>query len=139
LAKEPNAKFLFAGGGKYLGRTKAAVPNDKVAILGQIDPEDVVEVMHLLDVLMIPSRNEGLPLVLLEALASGVTVVASKVGGIPEVLSGDYLVESGDDFVERFSRKVVSMLYNDSRCVLEDRFDWDFIREQERQVYRAIS
>lgn len=138
LAKEPDVKFLFAGDGKYLERIKSAVPNDKVAVLGQIDTEDIVEVMHLLDVLMIPSRNEGLPLVLLEALVSGVSVVASKVGGIPEVLPGDYLVDPGHDFVERFSKKVVSILRDDSRCVLEDRFDWEFIRAQERQVYRAI-
>ena len=138
LAKEPNAKFLFAGDGKHLGNIKSSVPNDKVVVLGKIDPEDIVEVMSLLDVLMIPSRNEGLPLVLLEALASGASVVASKVGGIPEVLSGDYLVDPGHDFVERFSRKVVSVLCDDSQSELDDRLDWEFIRAQERQVYQVI-
>jgi glycosyltransferase involved in cell wall biosynthesis len=42
------------------------------------------------DIFAMPSRFEGLPLVLLEALAVGVPVIATSVGGIPEVLDGDY-------------------------------------------------
>ena len=47
--------------------------------------------MNAADVLALPSRNEGVPNVILEAFASGLSVVASRVGGIPEVLDRDFL------------------------------------------------
>ena len=55
------------------------------------------ELMAAFDVLALPSRTEGTPMVLFEATAVGVPVVASAVGGVPEVLGeGFNLVPAGD-------------------------------------------
>jgi glycosyltransferase involved in cell wall biosynthesis len=48
--------------------------------------DDIAGVMRDLDVLVIPSKQEGMPRVLLEAFSAGVPVVAFPVGGIPEVI-----------------------------------------------------
>jgi glycosyltransferase involved in cell wall biosynthesis len=48
--------------------------------------DDIASVMRDLDVLVIPSKQEGMPRVLLEAFSAGVPVVAFPVGGIPEVI-----------------------------------------------------
>ena len=48
--------------------------------------EDVASVMRDLDILVIPSKQEGMPRILLEAFSAGVPVVAFPVGGIPEVI-----------------------------------------------------
>lgn len=58
-----------------------------VRFMGDMPQEDVACWMNAANVLCLPSRNEGMPTVMAEALASGCPVVASRVGGIPEVVS----------------------------------------------------
>ena len=67
---------------------------ERVVLAGFRD--DVPEILRSIDVLCLPSVSEGMPLILIEALAAQVAIVASSVGGIPEMLrraGGGCLVE----------------------------------------------
>jgi glycosyltransferase involved in cell wall biosynthesis len=59
---------------------------DKVRFLGALDRNQVAEWMNAADVLCLPSESEGCPNVVLEALSCGCPVVATAVGGVPELV-----------------------------------------------------
>jgi len=82
----PESRFIVAGDGSLSGelQSQAADLGDRFRFLGLRD--DVPDLMAAMDVCVVPSVNEGMGRVLLEASAAGVPVVASKVGGIPEIL-----------------------------------------------------
>lgn len=62
-----------------------------VRFVGRKSPAEVARFMQAADVLCVPSQLEGVPNVILEAFASGLRAVATRVGGIPEVLDQDFL------------------------------------------------
>jgi glycosyltransferase involved in cell wall biosynthesis len=83
--------FLVAGTGPsledFLRQSHEMVADGRLEYLGEAD--DSTSFLGDVNVLVIPSRNEGLPYVLLEAMAAGCAVVAYAVGGIPEVIGDD--------------------------------------------------
>lgn len=96
----PDAKLLILGGGTLQSQVEAASRglNDSVTITGFI--QDPRAALANADLYCHISRQEGLPTALLEAMSLGRCVVASRVGGIPEVLDGSngllVQLETGD-------------------------------------------
>src|SRR5262249_12890806 len=87
-AARPGARLIVVGDGKARAAAEAALKplGDAVLFVG---PRPLVEIplwMAACDVLTLPSHHEGTPNVLLEALACGRRVVATRVGGIPDVV-----------------------------------------------------
>ncbi|MGO0123314.1 glycosyltransferase family 4 protein [Desulfothermobacter acidiphilus] len=72
---------------------------ERVRLVGYQPPEEIPSILRSLDIFVLPSLSEGMPLAVLEAMAAGKPVIATRVGGIPEaVLEGEtgYLVPPGD-------------------------------------------
>lgn len=84
----PDARFVIAGNGTEaasLGRLAANLGlNERVLFLGHRD--DIYDVIRAMDIFVLCSDHEGLPMALLETLYLGVPVVARPVGGIAEVI-----------------------------------------------------
>lgn len=88
---DANVMVLCAGEGSLhatlAAETERRGLRDRVRFLGRVD--DVAEVLAAVDVLVMPSRFEGLGVAALEGMAAGLPVIASRVGGLPEaVLDG---------------------------------------------------
>ncbi|MGE5442470.1 MAG: glycosyltransferase family 4 protein, partial [Bacteroidota bacterium] len=93
LARQPlsgmNWRATFAGGGAiefYRRKADSLGLLPRVDFPGWVDQRGAGALLAASDVLVLPSYDEGLPLVILEALTAGVPVVCSPVGAIPEVL-----------------------------------------------------
>lgn len=95
--------LLLIGQGEITDQIRARADKlglgENVLFCGPKPHAEIPEQMSALDVFCLPSRQEGCPNVVLEALASGVPVVASRVGGVPELLEDGktgYLVPPED-------------------------------------------
>ena len=93
LQHKPQAQLVFAGEGAMKADLMARIEQQgwkaNVRLLGGLPPSEVADWMSSADVLALPSWSEGYPNVLVEALACGCPVVASRVGGIPEIVRDD--------------------------------------------------
>lgn len=86
LAQLPaDVKLLLVGDGPERA-TIAAAGGDRVHFLGARGPDEVALAYRAADLFVLPSEREGWPNVVTEALASGLRVVATRVGGIPQIL-----------------------------------------------------
>jgi glycosyltransferase involved in cell wall biosynthesis len=83
-----DAKFIFVGDGAERSALESSAEasgvQDSIVFLGQ--RTDIPELLACCDIFVLPSRAEGLPNSLLEAMAAGLPVVATAVGGVPEVI-----------------------------------------------------
>ena len=88
----PPVRLLIAGDGEHRGALEAKagelglVASGAVSFLGRCGAPRVAGLLSGAAALVVPSTYEGMPLVVLEAMAAGIPVVASRVSGIPEVV-----------------------------------------------------
>ena len=144
-------KFLIVGDGPLLSECMRKVADlelqGRVIFTGHRN--DINDIYGAIDVLAITSFTEGLPNVLLEAFANGKPVVATKVGGIPEIVShgtNGFLVEPGG--IGELVHHVVRLLDNknlavemgqNGRKTVEERLNfWDRTSKLEK-VYESIA
>lgn len=77
--------LVLVGEGPERARIAARLPSARIKFLGGLSQPAVAAAYRACDVLVLPTYREGWPNVITEALASGLPVVASEVGGIPEI------------------------------------------------------
>lgn len=113
IRRRVNARLVLVGDGPDLSRALALARRLEVAAdvatVGVVD--DVAPFLQTTDLLLLPSASESFGLVALEAMASEVPVVASRAGGLPEVVPdgrAGYLLPPGD--VDAMAARAVELL-----------------------------
>jgi glycosyltransferase involved in cell wall biosynthesis len=140
VLKKTKAQFVIAGDGPYLQTLQAQIKKKKlvrwVKTLGSVPNKEVMKLYAQSDIFLMPSDEEGMPRVLLEAMASGVPFVASDVGGVRDIVSKsaqDFIVEKGD--VDSFAEKIVQLISDEK---LRDKLSKDGLQHVKQYDVKKV-
>jgi glycosyltransferase involved in cell wall biosynthesis len=124
--------------------TLSATARARIIDLGTVSDQEKINLLHLADVLVLPSRFEAFGIVFLEAWACGTPVIGAATGAIPSVIGeGGLTFPYGD--VTRLAEKLRTMLHDDhlahdmasrGQQKLRSKFTWDHIGRLTRESYR---
>jgi glycosyltransferase involved in cell wall biosynthesis len=141
--------LTMVGDGKHRGELEARAIagglGNRVRFLGHLPPGDAVrKELDAADLFVLPSRTEGLPRALIEAMARALPCIGSTVGGIPELLSPSEQVPPGE--VDALANKILEILGDRQRCSrlsqqnLQRARDYrvDALRPRRRAFYHAV-
>jgi glycosyltransferase involved in cell wall biosynthesis len=142
----PQAHYLMAGDGPLkdeLRKKAYVVPH--LHIMGY--REDIADCIAALDILLIPSLNDGFNLAAVEAMASSKPIVATAVGGLPEVV-GDAGILVGPGDTTSMAQEAVKLLNSPDlrkeigakgRSRAEALFDWNVCLQRTIDIYHQVA
>ena len=148
--KNPKVVFLAVGKGPDMANVQQRVKQlgleNNFRLTGFVSDEDLPLYYNLADFFALPSKSgEGLPLVALEAMACGLPVVATNVGGIGEVLMEKFGKLVPPNEPEQFAKAVLELAEGDwtkrrfeLREVMEEKFSWDRNVESLMRIYEEL-
>ncbi|TAK99049.1 MAG: glycosyltransferase family 4 protein [Rhodospirillaceae bacterium] len=147
LSKLPGTQLCIAGAGPEHHRLMALAQTqgvaDRVRLLGVLPHSDLPRLYGALDALVLASSREGWANVLLESMACGTPVVASRIWGTPEVVSepaaGILMPErSGAGVAAGVKALMAAMPSRDATRAYAERFSWDATTEGQLSLFRTI-
>ncbi len=145
ILEKVDVHFIFAGPGK---KPILNMPNGKYTFLGYVSHEQTPYLYALSDIFILPSLCENFPMSILEAMASECAVIATDVGGVPEMIDHNVngvLIPPKDS--ESIAKATVNLIQDNNlrrnlgkkaRKTVEDRFDWKNAAERTKQYYEEV-
>ena len=150
LSRFPEARILLFGKGPLQNSIRKQCSRkqlgDKILFAGFRD--DMERILPCLNVVVHPATLEGLGVSLLQAAAAGVPIVATRVGGIPEIVENGingYLIEAGN--IQAITNRVINLLEDPKksksfgscgRKKVESQFSIDTMVKRYLSVYRKV-
>jgi glycosyltransferase involved in cell wall biosynthesis len=150
VKKNPKLVFVVVGKGPDLEEVKKRIAQlgmqRNFRLTGFVSDDDLPFYYNFADLFALPSKSgEGLPLVALEAMACGLPVIATNVGGTSEIISEDYgkivppnSPSSLAEAISEFSRKDSVVLKKELRTMMEQRHSWDKNVEKLCAIYEEL-
>jgi glycosyltransferase involved in cell wall biosynthesis len=146
------SKLLILGDGPLKESLKEKIKRmkleNKVLMLGHILPDRVLEYLAISDVFVRPSLSEGLGNVFLEAMAAGVPIIGTNVGGIPDFLKDSETglfceVNNPSSIAQKIKllltdKILYQKLVNNGRQLVRERYDWDKIAPQMEIIFNNL-
>lgn len=146
--KIKDVKCFLVGYGyeeKNLKKLKKDLNAKSIVFVGRLTEKELIRQYKSSHLFVLPSSSEGQPITLLEAQAAKLPVIATNVGGIPEIIKNKVngmLVESSDPQI--LSGAIMQVLenpndYGENGYKMVKKYSWDNISVKTRQVYDSVS
>jgi glycosyltransferase involved in cell wall biosynthesis len=114
LAASPELRLALVGDGPARAELEKAFPKDRVTFTGFLHGEDLATAFASADVFAMPSATETLGFVVLEALSSGLPVVAANAGGIPDLVrDGENGILFDPDRPENAAKAIAELIHHE--------------------------
>jgi glycosyltransferase involved in cell wall biosynthesis len=149
--KFPHIQLFIAGSGPLLDELTQLVTmldlSQNVEFTGKLSPDEVAELYANVDIMLNPTTVDNMPNSVLEALAVGIPVVTTDVGGIPYIVADNQtalLVDVNNP--EMMANKVEQLIMDPDlyeTLVLNgvkqvEKYDWDVVKHQWLDLYRRV-
>ncbi|MCK9261797.1 MAG: glycosyltransferase family 4 protein [Azoarcus sp.] len=148
----PGARLTVAGTGPESGRLQALVEElglqSCVSFSGRIDNADIPGLYASADCMLNPSTVDNMPISILEAFASGVPVVSTAAGGIPDMVEDSVSallvpisdsLQMGEAALRVLGNVSLAASMRNAGLQAAARYAWPTVREQWLQVYRRLA
>ncbi|MCC4765376.1 glycosyltransferase [Methanosarcina sp. DH1] len=151
LKQKPFLNILIIGDGDLKNNVKNYLSNNSlennVKLVGWSSNEDLPKYLNLLKLLVIPSYTEGLPNVMLEAMACGTPVLATKVGAIPDIIKDEetgFLMENNspeciaENIIRALEFPNLGNIATKSKKLVENNFTYEKAVERYSTIFNKI-
>jgi glycosyltransferase involved in cell wall biosynthesis len=147
--KRIGANLVIVGGGPLERELRELARGDpRIRFTGPLPRAEALKIVKGSDVFVLPSRHEGLSTALLEAMAMGVPVVATRVGGNPELVEHGETGLLVDPDPEQLARAIALLLEDrglakrlaeSAARVVRERYSWPVVYRRYLEVYRSVA
>lgn len=148
----PDSKLVFIGDGAIREKLEAGVKdlidNGKVEFLGRLPRIEIAKYYQSCNLMVMPSLYEGLPTVILEAMASSCPVVSTDVGGCSEVIehgvNGLIAPASNPDMLVNEMLRIMNdaslatIIGNRARETIVEHYSWPIIADRYEKIYQSL-
>lgn len=141
IANGLDVQINFIGGGpdeeieKLMSLAKECGVVDKVKFLGYLSKTEIHNYLLDADLYVMPTKAEGLPRVVIEAMSVGLPCISSKVSGLPELLQDHFLTKYND--IETLSKLVIELLSTPSLYERVSKENFEKSKEYEASILES--
>lgn len=152
MKKRDDLEFLIGGDGqlrdeieKYVNKENL---NDKIKLLGWIPHDKLTDYLNELKLLILPSYTEGLPNIMLEAMACGTPVLATPVGAIPEIIKDGetgFIMENNSpeciakNVMRALKHPDMERIVESAKVLVEREYTYEAAVERYRMILKELS